>query len=77
MKTPCKTSDFFDSSKNFIVDGKLIIKFEGILSVEKPRIENEINLGTGFVGNLFWINEDKDFRILVGESALISSGEFA
>ena len=68
--SPCITADLFDSTQKFIVDGKLIIKFEGTLTVEKPRIENEINLGTGLVANLFWMNEDKDFTIHVGQNAV-------
>ena len=68
--SPCKTADFFDSKQKFIVDGKLIVTFEGILSVEKPRTENEINLGTGNLGSLFWMKENKDFTIHVGENAV-------
>ena len=70
--TPCETADLFDSMQNLIVDGKLTLTFEGILSVDKEKTDNgiEINLGTGHLGSLFWLNEDKDFTIHVGENAV-------
>ena len=72
--SPCTTADFYDSTKKFIVNGKIIVTFEGIISAEKEKIENgsesEIDMGIGHVANLFWMNEDKDFTIHVGENSV-------
>ena len=75
--SPCETADFFDSKKNYIVDGLFVLKFEGTLSVEKEKTENgnKIKSVTGHLGPLFWMNEDKDFTIHVGESAVKVSFE--
>ena len=75
---PCKTDDLFDSTKNFIVDGTFVLTFEGILSADKEKTENgnEINLVAGHLGPLFWMNEDKDFTINVGENSVKVSFSF-
>ena len=76
--SPCKTVDFFDSKQKFIVNGELIVTFEGKLIVNKEKAENgnENKSVTGQLGSLFWMNEDKDFTINVGENAVKVSFNF-
>ena len=73
--SPCTIADFLDSTQKFIVNGKFILTFKGILSVDKEQSNNanEINLGTAHLGPLFWMNEDKDFTINVGENSVKAS----
>ena len=66
----CKTADLFDSSKHFIVGGKLIVKCVGYLSVEKPKLDNGNTWDAGHVGRKLWMDNYKDFTIRVGNESI-------
>uniref|UniRef100_A0A914QZF0 BTB domain-containing protein n=1 Tax=Panagrolaimus davidi TaxID=227884 RepID=A0A914QZF0_9BILA len=63
----CTTEELFDPEKRFIVDGKMTINMDGILTIEKEE-ENEklLQFDDNFGSKLclaLWKQENKDFSI--------------
>uniref|UniRef100_A0AC34G815 BTB domain-containing protein n=1 Tax=Panagrolaimus sp. ES5 TaxID=591445 RepID=A0AC34G815_9BILA len=56
----CLSRDLFDPVKNIFVDGKMVIKVEGVLKVERPNIQK-----------LTWENGDLEKNIFVDGKMII------
>uniref|UniRef100_A0AC34G892 BTB domain-containing protein n=1 Tax=Panagrolaimus sp. ES5 TaxID=591445 RepID=A0AC34G892_9BILA len=61
----CHVKEFFDSRRNFIVDGKFTVEMKGLLIFDDEEMQKVVQLQASPLVQALWEREDKDFKIIV------------